>query len=533
MKIDLEKRRRVMERSLQLGHCICDPRRPCPCDVFREQNLCPCAGERPDPVPSGEIRLTQWVRNAGCASKIPPADLEGVLARLPAVEDPAVVSGLAAADDAAIYRLAEGLHLVQTVDVFTPCVDDPTTFGRICAANCLSDVYAMGGQPRTALSVLAFPSETLDLSLVHAMLAGAMETLAQAGVALIGGHSLKDDEIKLGFAITGTIDPAQAAALDRPAPGDVLLLTKPLGTGVLAFAQQVGRNHPEGLAAATRSMVELNRAAAQAMIAARATACTDVTGFGLFGHLLRLCRSHQLAAELEAEALPAFPGVLEALRHGVISGAIERNREFISGDLEIGPGVDDTLVCLGCDAQTSGGLIIAIPPERLPTLQNELSRRGVQAFQIGRLAKADKGVLRLASKRGAPPSQPASVTPSAQQKTSASPVPAVAHDPGCCADLFQAQAPAPSEIPRAFGAFMRSAQAAGALDEKTKELILLSLVIQSRCSGCFAAHYRRAQELGISRAEMDEAAWCAVAMGGAPVKVFYQESLEQAERQSR
>ena len=237
MKIDLEKRRQVMERSIRLGHCICDPRRPCPCDVFRDQNICPCAGERPDPVDVSQVKLTSLVRNAGCASKISPADLEAVLGRLPPVNDPAVISGLAAADDAAIYRIADNLCLVQTVDVFTPCVDDPHLFGRICAANCLSDIYAMGGEPRTALSILAFPSETLDGEIMYQMLAGAMETLGQAGVALVGGHSIKDDEIKLGFAITGLIDPAVAAALETPHAEDVLVLTKPLGTGVLAFCR--------------------------------------------------------------------------------------------------------------------------------------------------------------------------------------------------------------------------------------------------------------------------------------------------------
>src|SRR5512137_1964853 len=226
MKIDLEKRRLVMERSIKLGHCICDPRRPCPCDVFREQNICPCAGERPDPVDLSRLKLTALVKNAGCASKIAPADLESVLARLPEVHDPAVLSGLAAADDAAIYRISEDLCLVQTVDVFTPCVDDPDLFGRICAANCLSDIYAMGGEPRTALSILAFPSEKLPGEIMFEMLAGAMEVFAGAGVALIGGHSIKDDEIKLGFAITGLIDPAVADALMRPAVGDVLVLTK-------------------------------------------------------------------------------------------------------------------------------------------------------------------------------------------------------------------------------------------------------------------------------------------------------------------
>lgn len=192
---------------MRLGHCICDPRRSCPCDVFHDQGICPCAGERPEPADPSSIRLTQLVRNPGCASKIAPGDLDSVLKGLPDVRDPAVISGLAAADDAAIYRIADNLCLVQTVDVFTPCVDDPDLFGRICAANCLSDIYAMGGEPRTALSILAFPSETLDGSLMRRMLAGAMATLEEAGVALIGGHSIKDEEIKLGFAITGTVTP--------------------------------------------------------------------------------------------------------------------------------------------------------------------------------------------------------------------------------------------------------------------------------------------------------------------------------------
>src|SRR5512140_1395793 len=274
MKVDLSKRREVMERSMRLGHCICDPRRPCPCEVFRDQGFCPCAGERPEPLDLSRVRLTELVKNPGCASKISPADLDRVLAQLPEVRDPAVVSGLAAADDAAIYRIQEDLCLVQTVDVFTPCVDDPHLFGRICAANCLSDIYAMGGEPRTALSILAFPSEKLDGEIMRLMLTGAMETLAEAGVALIGGHSIKDEEIKLGFAVTGTIDPAVAASLERAHPGDQLVLTKPLGTGVLAFCEQVGRPRTGAMKAAAESMAALNREAAEAMREAGASACT-------------------------------------------------------------------------------------------------------------------------------------------------------------------------------------------------------------------------------------------------------------------
>lgn len=525
MKVDLEKRRRVMERSIQLGHCICDPRRGCPCDVFRDQGICPCAGERPDPVDPAQVRLTELVHNPGCASKISPADLESVLRDLPPVNDPSVISGLAAADDAAIYRLTDNLCLVQTVDVFTPCVDDPHLFGRICAANCLSDIYAMGGEPRTALSILAFPSETLDGRIMRSMLTGAMETLASAGVALIGGHSIKDDEVKLGFAITGLIDPAVAAALDKPQPGDVLVLTKPLGTGVLAFGAQVGRAHPEGLAAAARSMATLNKGAADAMQAAKASACTDITGFGLFGHLVRMARSAGLTMEIFAEALPAFPGVLEALRDGVIPGAVERNREFVNPSLEIAPGVDEAFVHLGCDAQTSGGLLIAVAPERLEQLKTALQGQGADAFVIGNVGERSAGLIRL-SKGTAKISTSSNAAIAPAMNTSPEPE---AHEPGCCADLF-GQTPAAStagETQKAFSAFMQSVQSGGSLDERTKELLLFSLVVQSRCAPCFDAHYRKAQNLGLSQAELDEAAWCAIAMGGAPVRMFYQECLRR------
>ena len=542
MKIDLEKRRLMMERSMKLGHCVCDPLRPCPCDVFRDQNICPCAGERPDPVDFAQLKLTAMVRNAGCASKISPADLEAVLTRLPAVNDPAVISGLAAADDAAIYRIADNLCLVQTVDVFTPCVDDPHLFGRICAANCLSDIYAMGGEPRTALSILAFPSEILDGEIMYRMLAGAMETLGQAGVALIGGHSIKDDEMKLGFAITGVIDPAVAAALEAPRAGDVLVLTKPLGTGVLAFCEQIGRGHAEGMAAAAASMATLNRAAADAMKAAGASACTDITGFGLFGHLLRMARQAKLTARVYANALPGFAGVVKALREGVIPGAVERNREFLGPSLEVAPGVEEALIHLGCDAQTSGGLLIATPPARLEALHQALSERSVPAHVIGEFAGPSEGriVVTLSAarpERGSPrprqtlEPQPADVGVRIPPSMHASSQPE-SHQPGCCADIFEAKPGAPgsaAEAQKAFGAFMRAAQTGGVLNEKAKELILFSLVLYSRCHPCFDAHYQKALELGLTQAELDEAAWCAIAMGGAPVRMFYQECLRRAQ----
>lgn len=525
MKIDFAKRRRVMERSQHLGHCICDVRRPCPCDVLREQNICPCAGERPEPADAAQVKLMDFVHNAGCASKISPAELDAVLARLPAVADPAVISGLAAADDAAIYRLTDQLCLVQTVDVFTPCVDNARLFGQICAANCLSDIYAMGGTPRTALSVLAFPSEKLPGEIVFQMLTGAMEKFQEAGVALVGGHSVKDDEIKLGFAITGVIDPAVAAALEQPSAGDALVLTKPLGTGVLTFARQIGREFPKGLAAAEISMATLNRAAAEAMQEAGASACTDVTGFGLFAHLRRMLRPGGLGAEIFAESLPAFPGAVEALRQDVIPGAIERNREYVGDELRVDAGVDEALVHLGFDAQTSGGLLIAVPAEKLEALLQSLARHGSSAFAIGKITGDTAGQIHVKTGNAG-----ISQTSSTQIHSMKNPeTETAAHGEGCCADIFKSAAATSSvaETQKAFGALMRSAQSAGALNEKTKELILFSLVVHSRCQPCFETHVRKARELGIPRAELDEAAWCAIAMGGAPVKMFYQENMER------
>lgn len=536
MKIDLAKRRRVMERSQQLGHCICDPRRPCPCDVFREDRYCPCAGERPEAIDLSQLRLTQRVHNAGCASKIAPADLDAVLSRLPTVRDPAVISGLAAADDAAIYRIQDDLCLVQTVDVFTPCVDDPRLFGRICAANCLSDIYAMGGQPRTALSILAFPSETLDGEVMFQMLSGAMETLAQAGVALVGGHSIKDEEIKLGFAITGLIDPAVAAALETPRPGDVLVLTKPLGTGILSFGRQVGREHLGGLSAAEASMAALNREAAQAMIGAGASACTDITGFGLFGHLMRLARQGKLAARIYADALPAFEGVVEFLRAGVVPGAIERNREYAGEKLRVEPDVDEVFAQLGCDPQTSGGLLIAIAPERLSNLLSALAASGVAGFVIGRFSHPSEGEIHLVRSAvvSGEPHSPPRPAPGQEREPNPPAMPLMnassdlkPHSADCCAEVFP-KAPASStvaEAQKAFGALMRAVQAEGALNARTKELILFSLVVMSRCGPCLQTHYEKARAMGITKAELEEAAWCAIALGGAPVRMFYQESV--------
>ncbi len=576
-----------MQRSMALGHCICDARRGCPCEMFTQQGYCPCAGERPEPIDLSQVRLTEHVHNAGCASKIPPAELEAVLARLPKVTDPAVLSGIAAGDDAGLYRLNGDVTLVQTVDVFTPCVDDPHTFGRICAANCLSDIYAMGGVPRTALSILGFPCDRFDGRIMYHMLAGAMEVLAEAGVALIGGHSIKDEEVKLGFAITGTVDAARAVERANLRVGDVLVLTKPLGTGVLCFSRQIGRIGPEAMKQAESTMVQLNREAAAAMLEAGACAGTDVTGFGLAGHLIGMARAAGVSVELWAEALPVLDGALEALRQGVVPGAVERNREYLGDDLVVGEDIDEARVNLALDAQTSGGLLIAVPAAGHAALLAGLARRGVAAATIGRATEVSAGKIVMvagdcklqianckfeerpaaaASAAAAPAgccSGQASAAASAAVDCCGSdkPAPSPAAS-ACCASAVegsgsgagrsaqaqraaavppasslpaspsagfagQGQPPASSlaETQRAFGALMRAAAAAGAVDEKTKELINFALVVMSRCRPCVEVHLKKARQMGLSAQQLEEAAWCAIAMGGAPVKMFYEEAL--------
>jgi len=511
LMVDIAKRRRVMQRSQRLGHCICDPRRGCPCDVFMLQGICPCAGERPAPL--REVKLTTLVHNAGCASKIPPSELADVLSRLPVSTDPAVISGIPAGDDAGVYRLADGTCLAQTVDVMTPCVDDAETFGRICAANCLSDIYAMGGTPRTALSILAFPNETLDGQLMYLMLKGATAVFAEAGVALIGGHSIKDEEIKLGFAITGTVAPERLVERGTAQAGDLLVLTKPLGTGVLNFARQIGR--PVEMAAAEASMAALNRAAAEAMNEIGASACTDVTGFGLFGHLIGMLRHSGMTAQVFAGALPAFPGSLEALREGVVPGAIERNREYVGEDITVGEGVEEASVHLGFDAQTSGGLLIAIPAERHTQLMAALRERGVTGITIGQITGPSTGHIEVAATAEYVINEEVAMSTGATER----------HAESCCAGEGGG---ASSDTARAFGAFMRAAAAGGALDERTKELITFGLVVLSRCAPCLQAHLKKAREMGISDAELEEAAWCAIAMGGAPVKMFFEEGMKES-----
>jgi selenide,water dikinase len=393
--INYEKRKKIMGRSIALGHCICNPKDPCPCPLFKQKNVCLCAGERESDA-AEDVRLTEFVENAGCASKIGQEDLKKALAGLPRSADPNVLVSADTCDDAGVYKLDDEHALVQTVDVFTPVVDDAYLFGRIAAANSVSDVYAMGGHPITALSIVAFPIESLSHRVLNKMMQGGVDALHEAGVALLGGHSIKDKEIKFGFAVTGLVHPARIITNDKARPGDALILTKPIGTGVVSFAAQIGKTRLEWVDAIGRSMAELNRAAAEVMIEAGVLCATDVTGFGLMGHLGEMAVQSGVSIEIRAADVPLFDGVRELVGQGVISGAIERNREFSSRFVERAPGVPEDLETIHCDPQTSGGLLMCVEAGRVKSVLAQLRDRGVtSAAIIGRVTEKSLGRIVL------------------------------------------------------------------------------------------------------------------------------------------
>ena len=538
--IDKQKRKRIMQRSMKLGHCVCDPKKPCPCDMFRQQNVCLCAGERPEPMDVSKVRLTDYVHNAGCASKVPPADLERILARLPTNNDPSILLGMPAGDDAGVYQLNDRTFLVQTVDVFTPCVDDAYTFGQIAAANSVSDIYAMGGTPRTALSVLAFPSDTLPGEVMYQLMKGGLDKMAQAGVAVIGGHSIKDEEIKLGFAVTGVIEAEKIAQHDNAQLGDLLVLTKPLGTGVISFAGQIGRASKTALAQIATSMTLLNRDAAEVMQDIGVNACTDITGFGLFGHLIQLARSSEVTATISAEKLPVFAEALQYLRDGIVPGAVERNREYVAEDLDVAENVDTAVVDLCFDAQTSGGLLISVPQDRAERLVARLNKADtLSAAVIGRITEKSEGRIVLTA-NGDPQtveitqaeqpelvalSQAAGDQPCCCPPQASSPEPATA-EPCCCSQAEDQEAPA--EHGQLFGKFMAAVNAPSrTIAAREKELINWGLVILARCGPCVKIHYNKALKMGILAQELDEVAWLAISMGGAPVMMFYKDAMKE------
>jgi selenide,water dikinase len=315
------------------------------------------------------VPLTALSHGAGCGCKLPVADLRAVLADLARSADPRLLVGSETSDDAGVVLVTPDLALVQTIDFFTPIVDDPFDFGRIAAANALSDVYAMGGRPLSALNVVAFPLERLGAGVLGEILRGGLDAIGRAGAILAGGHSIDDPEPKYGLAVTGLIAPEQIMTNAGGQPGDVLVLTKPLGVGAITTARKRGAAGPEHLAAAVEAMVALNDVASRAARAAGASAVTDVTGFGLLVHLHEIALASGVGAEIDAAAVPLLPGVEELLRgEDAVSGGSRHNRRYGEGFTSFAPRVPEWRRRLLTDATTSGGLLIAVEPARAEQL---------------------------------------------------------------------------------------------------------------------------------------------------------------------
>ena len=317
-----------------------------------------------------------------------------MLSKIPKISDPNVLVGIDTADDAGVYRLNDETALIQTLDFFTPIVDDPYLFGQIAATNSLSDVYAMGGRPLTAMNIVTFPICRLAPEVLLAILSGGQQKIAEAGAVMLGGHTIDDDEPKYGLSVTGVVHPDKVLTNAGARPGDALVLTKAIGTGVLYTAMRA-ELFATGVAAAAASMARLNKYAAEVMLRYPVNACTDITGFGLLGHAFELADASQVDLELDSRAVPLLPEAAEAAGMGLVPAGAYANRDYLK-QVDFQPAVPVNLQDLLFDPQTSGGLLISLPADRAPELVAELQSAGVtDAVCIGRVAGKGTGIIHV------------------------------------------------------------------------------------------------------------------------------------------
>jgi len=305
--------------------------------------------------------------------------------------DPNLIVGLERPDDAAVYRITDDIAIIQTVDFFTPIVDDPYWFGQIAAANALSDVYAMGGVPKTAMNLVCFPLKKMDFSILRQIIQGGLDKMKEADVVLVGGHSVEDNELKYGLSVTGFIHPDRVLTKKAMEPGDQLILTKSLGTGIINTAIKGGIASNEIIESITRLMAALNRDAAEVMGHYPVHACTDITGFGLLGHMCEMVVDTDVGIKLQASLVPYFPEAMEYAQMGLVPAGTYKNREFREAFVDFAPSVDGFMQDILFDAQTSGGLLISVARERANELLSELKRRGMaSATVIGEVVSEPK-----------------------------------------------------------------------------------------------------------------------------------------------
>lgn len=342
-----------------------------------------------------EVRLTRKVKAGGCASKLAPGTLSAVLSRLPIQQDENLLLGFGTSDDAGVYRLSPDQILLQTVDFFTPMVDDPFTFGRIAATNAISDIYAMGGQPRTALAVVCFPQDE-DIEVLEQILRGGLSVMQESQCVVLGGHSVRDEEIKFGYAVTGTARGGRFLTNAGAQPGDRLLLGKAIGTGVLSTALKQNKAAQAWTDAAIRSMTTSNRKAAEIIVAAGTAVhgMTDVTGFGLLGHAREMAMASEVCLQIHAGAVPLLPGTLDAIRLGCVPGGLISNRDFASCCVSQSPGstIEEQRLTALYDPQTSGGLLIAVAEPASKVLLAQLQDAGYPAADVGVVAEGKPGI---------------------------------------------------------------------------------------------------------------------------------------------
>lgn len=321
--------------------------------------------------------------------------LEEILQSLPRQSHPDLLVGMETADDAGVYRLTPEIALIQTVDFFTPVVNDPYTFGQIAAANALSDVYAMGGRPLTALNIVCYPSKTVPKEVLQAILAGGLDKIHEAGALLVGGHSVDDTELKYGLSVTGVVHPERVLTNGGAKLSDQLFLTKPLGTGVIATAIKGRLASPEAEAAAIQVMTALNRLPANCLESQAIHAVTDITGFGLLGHALEMATASKVEITFYAHRVPLLAAAREYAAMGLVPAGSFANRNFCAKNLQVAPDIDPVLVDLMSDAQTNGGLLLAVSPDQVPPFLDCLERNGISFSLIGEVTGPATGRIRL------------------------------------------------------------------------------------------------------------------------------------------
>ncbi|MDD2898565.1 MAG: selenide, water dikinase SelD [Desulfuromonadaceae bacterium] len=337
------------------------------------------------------IRLTQTVKGAGCAAKLSPGDLDRALCGLDLPVDANLLVGLDRADDAGVYRVSDELALVQTLDFFPPMVDDPFCFGQIAAANALSDIYAMGGIPKTAMNIVAFPAKTMDISILRAVIEGGLDKMREAGVVLVGGHTVEDSELKYGLSVTGYIHPGRILTKKSLQVGDCLILTKPVGTGVVSTAIKAGLADEVVIDRVTLAMATLNRVASLIMVRFTVHACTDITGFGFLGHLAEMVVDSGHGVRITAASVPMYAEALEWAAMGLIPAGAYTNKSFRGSFVDISASVPQNVQDLLFDPQTSGGLLIAVASAEADALVAALKTAGIECAAIVGEVVADPG----------------------------------------------------------------------------------------------------------------------------------------------